>query len=203
MNISLNKTLLVDCLSLEKSSLGLIINQMLDPDIFDLQINKTELISLINDLILEGSIQVENRKIFYKRSKNKKTALLKTNDILALTKKGGLLWERQFRPKWLKYVSICVLYNDVGNTEVSLTSCNQDHLLSIKNSIAIESTSIEDHILTYWHPTYWKILKNAYTSKIIFNGDIMESINELIPIDFFKPWKLNQPCLGYGGASNK
>ena len=67
MNINLNKTLLVDFLSMEKSSLGLIINQMLDPDIFDLQINKTELISLINDLILEGSIQVENRKIFYKR----------------------------------------------------------------------------------------------------------------------------------------
>lgn len=186
MNLELKKALLLDYL-LELPSSFYLLTRENSGEIFnkpDLNLRMTSLKEQLVFLEDNGYISFSENQII----KSLTVDQITDYTVLALTQKGGEVWERVFMPNWHRYVS----WSSTEDGQHEITSLNQARIEKIKNCLeylAIEN--IEFKPIKHWEVFYWKSFENAYQLYVAQT----DAINELLPELIFKNWRIEWSSL--------
>lgn len=125
----------------------------------------------------ENFKNITNESIIY--FKENKLFNFDIYDGIFLTKKGGELWEKNFKPNWNYYIGCS--YDDKSYTEpvsIEITSINENLLIEVFKKLNKDKITIE--MLDEWEICYWKTITDIPIFKYSYTA---ESIEEKILID--------------------
>ncbi|MBU2714141.1 hypothetical protein [Zooshikella harenae] len=139
------------------------------------------------DLLLQLDFMFESEYINLKCKNNdinKKPSDQKFDFEIYLTNLGGKVWEEAFKPNWNQFVLVEQDYLDKKNINIKIATINLSYLYLILNSLGVKENKI--HKLSPWHPVYWKLIKEAYSSNFVINED---DFNEDVLLKYGEKWR--------------